>query len=67
MKDGLISFVSVNELGELLRSVKWGLSTFGLLVVLVDDEASQESVHGDTVHGHEKGRDGIGDNENDLS
>lgn len=55
------------QLVELAGTVERGLGALGRLVHLVDDEAGQDGVHGQTVHAHEEGPDGEGDDEDDLN
>ena len=42
------------------------LLSLGLLVVLVDDEADQERVHGDGVDGHEEHGDHVAQDADEL-
>ncbi len=57
--------VIVNEIGKGFRRME-GFATFVLLVGLIDDEAGQQGVHGQTNDGHEESGYTESQNEHEL-
>ena len=48
------SLVSIDELSEFFWCIQWRFSSFSLLVVFVNNETRQQSIHSDTVNCHKQ-------------